>query len=234
MALPKLNDVPKYDVIIPSTKQEIRFRPFLVKEQKILLMALETKDQKSILNAITDTLKSCIIDEININRLTSFDVEYLFTQIRAKSVGESTKIGFLCTECEAENEVAIKLDDIAIDVPKKNMSVRLNDQYTIDMKYPTYMAMLSEDVDSESGVDQIYNTLILCLDKLKTDDDIIEFANESKEEIMSFIEQLSTAQFEKIMDFINSIPSLHHELNFDCTACGHENKAVLQGINDFF
>jgi len=234
MALPKLNDVPKYDVIIPSTKQEIRFRPFLVKEQKILLMALETKDQKSILNAITDTLKSCIIDEININRLTSFDVEYLFTQIRAKSVGESTKIGFLCTECEAENEVTIKLDDITIDVPKKNMSVRLNDQYTIDMKYPTYMAMLSEDIDSESGVDQIYNTLILCLDKLRTDDDIIEFANESKEEIMSFIEQLSTAQFEKIMDFINSIPSLHHELNFDCTACGHENKAVLQGINDFF
>lgn len=234
MALPKLNDVPKYDVIIPSTKQEIRFRPFLVKEQKILLMALETKDQKSILNAITDTLKSCIVDEININRLTSFDVEYLFTQIRAKSVGESTKIGFLCTECEAENEVNIKLDDITIDVPKKNMSVRLNDQYTIDMKYPTYMAMLSEDVDSESGVDQIYNTLILCLDKLRTDDDIIEFANESKEEIMSFIEQLSTAQFEKIMDFINSIPSLHHELNFDCTACGHKNKAVLQGINDFF
>ena len=150
MALPKLNDAPKYDVIIPSTKQEIRFRPFLVKEQKILLMALETKDQKSILNAITDTLKSCIVDEINVSRLTSFDVEYLFTQIRAKSVGESTKIGFLCTKCETENEVTIKLDDIKIDVPKKKMSVAINDQYTIDMKYPTYMSMLNENIDSES------------------------------------------------------------------------------------
>ena len=234
MALPKLNDSPRYEIELPSTKQKIKFRPFLVKEQKILLMALETKDQKSILNAITDTLKSCIIDDINLSRLTAFDVEYLFTQIRAKSVGESTKIGFLCTECDAENEITIQLDDISIDVPKKNMSIILNDQYTIDMKYPTYMAMLNEDTDSESGVDQIYNTLILCLDKLKTNDDIIEFADESKEEIMSFIEQLSTTQFEKIMDFINNIPSLQHELNFDCAECGHKNKAVLQGMNDFF
>ena len=234
MALPKLNDAPKYDVVIPSTKQEIRFRPFLVKEQKILLMALETKDQKSILNAITDTLKSCIVDEINVSRLTSFDVEYLFTQIRAKSVGESTKIGFLCTKCETENEITVKLDDIKIDVPKKKMSVAINDQYTIDMKYPTYMSMLNENIDSESGVDQIYNTLILCLDKLRTDDEIIEFANESKEEITSFIEQLSTTQFEKILEFINDIPSLRHELTFDCTSCGHKNKAVLEGINDFF
>ena len=112
MALPKLNDAPKDEVIIPSTKQEIRFRPFLVKEQKILLMALETKDEKSVLSAITDTLTSCIIDDINISRLTSFDVEYLFTQIRAKSVGETANMIFKCTECEAENEVDLKLDDI--------------------------------------------------------------------------------------------------------------------------
>ena len=234
MALPKLNDVPKYDVVIPSTKQEIRFRPFLVKEQKILLMALETKDKRSILNAITDTLKSCIIDDINVSRLTAFDVEYLFTQIRAKSVGETVDLGFLCTECETENEVKVKLDDIKIDVPKKNMSVKINDQYTIDMRYPTYMAMLNEEIDNESSVDQIYNTLILSLDKLKTEDEIINFSDEPKEEIMKFVEQLSTQQFEKIMEFINDIPSLRHELTFECTNCGHKNKAVLQGINDFF
>jgi hypothetical protein len=223
-----------YDLVIPSSGKKIRFRPFLVKEQKILLMALETKDKRSILNAITDTLKSCIIDDIYVSRLTAFDVEYLFTQIRAKSVGESTDIGFLCTKCETENEVKIKLDDIKIDVPKKNMSVKINDQYTIDMKYPSYVSMLNDEINTDSGVETIYNTLILCLDKLRTDEEIIEFANESKEEVQSFIEQLSTKQFTDILEFVNDIPSLRHELTFDCTNCGHKNNAVLQGINDFF
>ena len=234
MALPKINDVPKYEAIIPSTKQTVRFRPFLVKEQKILLMALETKDEKSILNSITDTLESCVVDPINISKLTSFDVEYLFTQIRGKSVGESTTIGFLCTECETENEVKIKLADIKIDVPKKNMSVEINESYTIEMKYPTYLSMLNEEVNSESDVERIYNTLVMCLDKLKTDDEIIEFSEEPKEEIMAFIEQLSTKQFEKIMEFVNSIPALRHEISFDCKNCGHKNNSTLQGISDFF
>lgn len=234
MALPKINDVPKYEAVIPSTQQTIRFRPFLVKEQKILLMALETKDEKSILNSITDTLESCVVDPVNISKLTSFDVEYLFTQIRGKSVGESTTIGFFCTECETENEVKIKLADIKIDVPKKDMSVKINDSYTIQMKYPTYLSMLNEEVNSESDVERIYNTLVMCLDKLKTDDEIIEFSEEPKEEIMAFIEQLSTKQFEKIMEFVNSIPALRHEINFDCTSCGHSNTSILQGISDFF
>lgn len=234
MALPKLNDSPRYEIELPSTKQKIKFRPFLVKEQKILLMALETNDQKSILSAITDTLKSCIIDKINISALTSFDVEYLFTQIRAKSVGETADIAFLCTNCEAENEVKIKLDDINIDVPKKNKSVVIDDQYTIEMKYPTYMSMLSEEINAGSDVDKIYNTLILCLDKLKTDEEIISFSDEPKEEIMTFLEQLTTSQFDKIMEFVNSIPALKHEVTFDCVKCNHKNHATLQGINDFF
>lgn len=234
MALPKLNDAPKYEVIIPSTKQEIRFRPFLVKEQKILLMALETKDEKSVLSAITDTLTSCIIDDINISRLTSFDVEYLFTQIRAKSVGETANMIFKCTECEAENEVDLKLDDIKIEVPIKDMSVKLNDEYTIDMKYPTYLAMLNEEAAAETDVDRIYNTLILCLDKLRTSEEVIEFSTESKKDIMNFVEQLSTVQFEKIMNFVNNIPTLKHELVFNCSSCKHDNRAILQGINDFF
>lgn len=234
MALPKLNDVPKYEAEVPSTKQNIRFRPFLVKEQKILLMALETKDEKSILNSITDTLESCIIDPIKISNLTSFDVEYLFTQIRGKSVGESTTIGFMCTECETENEVKINLADIKIEVPKRDMSVKIDDTYTIQMKYPTYLNMLNEEVNSESDVERLYNTLVMCLDKLKTDDEIIEFSEEPKEEIMAFIEQLSTKQFEKIMEFVSNIPALRHEIFFDCDKCGHKNNSVLQGISDFF
>jgi predicted house-cleaning noncanonical NTP pyrophosphatase (MazG superfamily) len=102
------------------------------------------------------------------------------------------------------------------------------------MKYPSYVSMLNDEINTDSGVETIYNTLILCLDKLRTDEEIIEFANESKEEVQSFIEQLSTKQFTDILEFVNDIPSLRHELTFDCTNCGHKNNAVLQGINDFF
>jgi len=234
MALPKFNDVPKYDVEIPSTKQKIRYRPFLVKEQKILLMALETKDQKSILAAITDTLESCIEDNIMIRQLTSFDVEYLFTQIRSKSVGEKTTIGFYCTECEEQTDVEIDLSTINIDVPDINKTIELNEQYKLDMKYPTYFGLLEDEINSESNIEQIYRMLILCLDKLKTDDEIIDFADESKEDIMNFIEQLTTGQFDKIMDFVNKIPALQHDVEFECTGCGHKNTSTLQGISDFF
>lgn len=234
MALPKLNDVPKYDVTIPSTKQSIRFRPFLVKEQKILLMALETKDEKSILSAITDTLESCIVDPVNLSSFTSFDVEYLFTQIRGKSVGESSTLLFNCTECSHSNEVKIDITEIKIDVPKNISSIKLNDQYMLDMKYPSYMDMLEQETLSESDTDKIYNTIMICLDKLKTEDDIISFSDEPREEVSSFLEQLTTEQFEKVMEFVNNIPTLKHELTFECEQCNHNNKAILQGISDFF
>lgn len=234
MALPQLNDVPKYDVIIPSSKQSVRFRPFLVKEQKILLMALETKDEKSILNAITDTLKSCIIDPISINLLTSFDVEYLFTQIRSKSVGESSEILFNCTECDHSNKVVLDLTKLKIDIPDINKNISLNDQYTLVMKYPSYHDLLTLETKSTTDTDRIYNTIVICMDQLKTDNELISFSDESYEEISTFLEQLDTTQFEQIMEFINNIPTLKHELTFKCESCGHNNKAILQGISDFF
>ena len=114
MAIPQINDTPSYEVQIPSTQQQLKFRPFLVKEQKILLLAMESEDEKQILGAITDTISSCSESQLDVNRLTTFDVEYLFTQIRSKSVGETSKVSVKCKHCEAANELSIQLDDIKL------------------------------------------------------------------------------------------------------------------------
>jgi hypothetical protein len=118
MALPKLNDTPKYDIVIPSTDKKVRYRPYLVKEEKVLMMAMESQDMNAILNAVVDTITACVQEPVEKDKLTIFDVEYMFTQIRAKSVGETSKVGIKCKHCETSNEVGIDVSSIKINVPK--------------------------------------------------------------------------------------------------------------------
>jgi len=234
MALPKINDVPKYELVIPSTQKTIRFRPFLVKEQKILLMALETQDQKQILDAVLDTMRSCIIEDISLSNLTTFDVEYIFTKIRTKAVGETSTIGLMCTKCEEQNEVTIRLEGIEIQMPEVNMKIPLNDNYTIQVKYPTYSEVADSEVNFESATEQLYSTMIACLDKLLTEDEQINFKDQPRKDVEDFLESLTGDQLQLIMDFVATIPSLKHEGSFDCTKCGEKNEFKLQGLQDFF
>jgi len=234
MALPKLNDKPKYEVVIPSTQKTVRYRPFLVKEQKVLMLAMESQDQKQILSSITDTISSCVEEDISVNKLTTFDVEYIFTQIRAKSVGETATVGIDCEKCEHNNEVVIKIDEIKIDVPQKIKKIKLNDKYSVTMRYPSYQFMLQDDVINGSSVEQLYSAVRMCLDYLETDEERINFDEETKEEVEQFLDQLDTNQFNEIMEFVNSLPKLTHDVNFKCESCGSDNKIVLEGIKDFF
>lgn len=234
MALPKLNDSPKYEIVIPSTQKSIKYRPFLVKEQKVLLMALESGDQRQILNSIVNTIDACVEDPIKVNDLTTFDVEYMFTQIRAKSVGETSDIQIMCEKCEHMNPVKIKLDDIKIDFPGDKKSIKLNDKYTINMKYPKYTASIESAVEGKSTTEQMYNLIVHCLDTLMTDDDVINFDDESHDDKLSFVEGLTSAQFENIVEFVRNMPQLKHKLNYDCEACGEHNEHELQGMQDFF
>ena len=234
MALPKINDTPKYELIIPSTKKKVKFRPFLVKEQKILLLALETKDDKNILSSIIDTIEACIIDDINVNELSSFDVEYLFVQIRSSSVGEKAQLGFACTQCEETNQVTVDVSKINIDMPKVEKNIKITDDYTLVMKYPSYKHILNEKIDHESTTEALYQNVILYLDKLKSEEELINFADEPKEEIKAFIDNLTPEQFEPIFEFVNNMPKLYHEVKYSCEHCGKENRAVMEGINDFF
>lgn len=234
MALPKLNDVPKYELRIPSTDKKVYFRPFLVKEQKVLMMALETQDDKQILKSITDTIEACLEEDINVNTLATFDVEYMFTQIRAKSVGETTEILAECTKCNAQNKVKVKLDDIKIDVNKDDQIIKLNESYTIKMRYPKYTSMIGKDEGETSVTKVLYNLVMTCLDELRTEEEIIKFDDEPESEIVSFIENITTDQFDMLLKFVNELPSLKHDIEFKCESCNEENKLTLQGIADFF
>jgi hypothetical protein len=235
MALPKFNDIPIYELTIPSTGQKVSYRPFLVKEQKVLLMALESRDDKQILNAIVNTLQACIQDPIDIARLSTFDVEYIFIQIRTKAAGETSNIGLMCQSCEHINEVKVNLEDIKMDLPKEKPAIKLNDQYTLMLKYPQYESLLDEALSEESTiVSQMYTVIIACLDSLNTEEERISFRDETPEEIEEFLNQLSTSQFDQIMEFINDLPRLRHGVDFICSECNSENNRVLEGITDFF
>ena len=234
MALPIINDTPKYTLTIPSTKKAITYRPFLVKEQKILLMALESQDQKQVLQAITDTIVSCVMEPIDINRLATFDVEYIFTQIRSKSVGETSTVNVRCEKCEDFNEVTIPLDDIFIDIPKDKNEIVITDQYTVIMRYPSYgKALENYDSNEKSITGSLYNSVLLCLDKLKTKDELLPFDDETPEEIQKFLESLNNEQFEKLLVFVNELTILSHDVSFECK-CGHTTHHTLEGLADFF
>lgn len=236
MALPKINEIPTYELTIPSTKQRVKYRPFIVKEQKVLLIAMESQDQKQILNAIINTIEACMISSIDIKKLTSFDVEYIFTQIRAKSVGEKSNISITCQKCDHANPVQVNLEEIKIDIPKTTMSVKLNDQYTIKLRYPKYIVMLQNEAlqKAETMTETLYNLIIACLDSLQTDEENIKFDDEPQSEIVTFLETLNTQQFNELVSFVQDLPKLSHKVEFDCISCKHHNKVALQGIQDFF
>jgi len=236
MALPKLNDLPNYELVIPSTGNTVSYRPFLVKEQKVLLMALESQDEKQILRAMIDTIKSCINDPIKIESLATFDIEYIFTQLRSKSTGETSKVNLKCTECEEYTEVAINLDEIKIELNNDNELIELTDKYTLKMKYPQYSGLLlqTESNDADTLTNAIFKMIIMCLDELRTEEEIIKFSDEPREEIENFLEGLTTTQLDLIMNFVNNLPKLEHKVDFNCNACNHENSLTLQGLQDFF
>ena len=166
MSLPKLNNVPKYKITVPSTNQEITFRPFLVKEEKILLIALESQDPKQIADAITDTVTSCIFEEINKKDLKSYDIEFLFLKIRAKSVGETSKLVFKCESCETENEVSVNIDDIKLEVKQTDNVVKITDNIHVEMKHPTFESISrNEKLITESPTTQVFGLINTWFDK---------------------------------------------------------------------
>ena len=236
MALPRINESPKYKVKIPSTGKEVFFRPFYVKEQKVLLMAMEAQDQELILKAMVDTIAACVEEDLNKNLLSTFDVEYMFTKIRAKSVGETTNILLECTECSHKNEVQLNLDSVDMDVPATIPDVVLNDKFTLKMRFPRYNSML-ESFSGKKDVtftDLMFNMALGSLDKLLTEDEAISFDDESIEEKVEFLDNLNGGQFAQIMNFVQSLPKLEHDIKFKCESCGHDNEQVLSGIQDFF
>ena len=228
-----------YDLKLPSSGEIIHYRPFLVKEQKILLLAGESNQPKQVIRAITDTIRSCVQEDIDITTLSSFDVDYIFTRIRAKSVGETAELVVKCQECEQDNDVKVDIMQSKVVGDIKPQRVQLTPDVAIELHYPTYSDLMSNtsvfDGETENKTSEASMNLIMsCMKTLYTDDERIDLKNESRQELMNFMDSLNADQFEKIATFIGNIPKLSYDLEFTCEHCSHDNKILLEGMDNFF
>jgi ribosomal protein L44E len=236
MALPSLNESPKYELVVPSTGKKLRYRPFLVKEQKVLLLAYESQDKQQIINAILDTVAACTAGDIDVLDLTTFDIDYIFTQIRSKSVGEKVDLQIACSNCEQANDVQINLEDIKVEVERDSEIIKLNDQISIKMKYPNYNRFMlnSKIFEVTTASEMIIEIVLSSIDSIMTEEENISAKDETREDLLNFVESMNAEQFEKVSRFVESMPVMKHEVNFKCVNCGEENTRLLQGIDDFF
>ena len=237
MALPKINTFPMYSAVVPSTQKKVRFRPYNVGEEKILLIAYESGENNQIANALLDTVIHCVDNPLKKDELTVFDVEYLFLQIRSKSVGETSNLIFRCEKCEHENPVEVKVDQVKVDAKNfPDKKVKITDDYTMELKFPVYSEVIEKRdlLTSLNSQDLIYQLIVMSLDKLHTPDELINFSEESVEEVEEFLNNLLPDQYSKIVDFITNLPKLSQDVEYDCESCQHHNKYTLEGLNDFF
>lgn len=232
MALPRLNDTPNYQTKVPSTGETVSFRPYLVKEEKVLMIAFETGEQKEALRAIVETLKACIQEDINYQTLTTFDIEYLFTQVRSKAVGEVATIMLPCSSCESKNEVDVEIASIEVDIPEVDNIIELTPNVSVEMQYPAYTTLMDLDLggsEAEVGFAMLAN----CIAAIQTEEERIDTRDVSTKELQEFIEQMTTDQFQKVSGFLQDLPQLKKVERFQCQKCGEMNEHTLKGIQDF-
>jgi len=236
MSLPKLNDTPKHSVIIPSTGQKVRFRPFLVKEEKILMMAIESENQTNALNAVAETIDMCISENIDRDALKIFDIEYLFTKIRSKSVGESIPLIIGCSECKHQNPVDVDISNIEIEVPKVDNIIRLNSEISIEVEWPNYEKVINNKniTNSESDIGLIVDMAADSIVAIMTEDDRTIAKDQKRSDIIDFVESMDTDQFVLVQKYLEKMPRVTKEIKFKCNECETDNKISLENINDFF
>ncbi len=231
MALPNIV-TPEFDTTIPSTKEPIKFRPFLVKEEKILYMAMESNEQKDIFNAITKILKECILTEgVDTQKFTAYDLEYLFLKLRSKSVGEVIKVS-LNHECGKANEIEINLDSIEVKFnDEHNYKIDIGNGIGMVMTDPM-ATMFSNINEKESEFSQFIDIIIGCVDVVYDENEV--YNDFTREEMREFIEKLTKEQFEKLVEFFNTIPKLSHDVEYTCEHCGKEESQKIEGLQSFF
>jgi len=235
MALPKLN-TSRHLTTIPSTGKEVEYRPYLVKEEKILMMALETKDQSSIIRAVAQVIGDCITEDIDTSKLAMFDIEYLFLQLRSKSSGEIIDLKLPCEvmECKHVNNFSVDIAKIAVPVMKKIEPIQLTDQIGVSMRYPNVKDLEGIDSDelaSVEGASKLFHKLIL---NIFEEDEIHNAADEPAEDLRAFVDSLNSDQFGKLASFLGEIPTVELQTGFECTKCKHETKLSLKGLQSFF
>ena len=235
MALPKLNTTPSHEMIQPSTGAKILYRPYLVKEEKILLLAFETEDQKQAMRAMIDVVVTCC-ENIKTQELTVFDVEYMFTQIRSRSVGETADINIKCEcdDCDKTTECKVNLQSIVVEVPEVNPIIELTPSVSLELKWPSFDDFLQNFDEKISETEFGFKMIGKCIKTIMTEEERIDANDVSQKEIQEFIDSMTNAQFEKIGGFMQLAPSMKHDVDFTCESCGTEQSKTLKGIQDFF
>ena len=236
MALPKLN-VPKYKMKLPSDGRTVNYRPFLVKEEKLLLLATQSQDQEQLIVAIKDIMAACT-DVKDIDNLATFDIEYLFLQIRTKSVGESVKVSLTCPDDnETTVEVDIPLDDIKVKKTRGHKTdLKITPEVTFSMGYPSLDTFVSMNFVGESdiGVDQVFEMAGSCIKTISDPEQVYDCADVPKKEIQEFFEGMDTKQFQMIQDFFETMPKLTHTVKVMNPNTGVESDVILEGLASFF
>ena len=240
MPLPTI-ETPTYELKLPSSNKKIKYRPFLVKEEKILIIALESQNQNDITNAVTDVLKKCILTKgIDVDSLPTFDIEYLFLNIRAKSIGEDIKLTVTCPDDrETKVPVTVYVDEIKVIKPKGHTTdIVLDDNMTLRMKYPSLTQFIennfSIDDASERIVNKTFKVVADCMDTVYTEEDAWEAKDYTPSERLEFIEQLNSKQYKKVEKFFETMPKLSHTIEVVNPNTKKKGSVILEGLADFF
>ena len=236
MALPKL-DVPIYELVVPSTDEKIKFRPFLIKEEKVLLMAMESGENKDIIQAVKTIVSECTFNKLKLGTMPMFDVEYIFLQIRSKSVGEVSKLKVLCKDDgETYANVEVDLNEVQVQVDDGHTNkIELSDEMGIIMNYPT-IDSFSEAGVAEINAENMLDVIVSCIGQIydKKGEDVYDSKDSTKKELVEFVEQLNTQQFADVQKFYDTMPKLKHTITVKNPKTEKENTVTLIGLGDFF
>ena len=238
MPLPKIA-TPKYELELPSTGETIQFRPFLVKEEKLLVIALESEDNKQITTAIKTVIRNCVLTKgIKVESLPTFDIEYLFLNIRGKSVGEEIEVNIICPDDEeTQVSVTINLDDIKVEKSEDHTNkIKIDDTIMMQMKYPSLEQFIKNNFNFEdkNAMDQSFDLIGSCIETIFTEDEAWSSADCTKKEINEFLESMNSSQFKKIEEFFTTMPKLSHKLKVKNPNTKVQSEVVLEGLASFF
>ena len=244
MPLPKI-EVPKYELTMPSSGEPVKYRPFLVKEEKILLLAMESEDEGEMIDAIQNIIKNCLYNEVDVAAMPMFDMEFIFLQLRAKSKGEEIDLNFECEKCKNSIPLKINLNDVKVQQNEKHSKkISLTDDIGVVLKYPSMaLQKVIKDTDA-SEVTTIFETIISCIDHIWDKETVYSSKDHSSEELAEFIESLPDNAFTKLQQFFDTLPVLKHDVKIKCnarvgkgkqkTSCGWSETKTLEGMGSFF
>ena len=238
MPLPKIN-TPTYELVIPSNGKKVRYRPFLVREEKILIMALESEDMTQITNAIVEILTACILTKgVKIMQLATFDIEYIFLNVRAKSVGEVIEVKVTCPDDgKTQVQAEINIDDIKVQKTKKHTNlVKLDEKLSMKMMYPSIQQFVESnfEISGNTNVDESLSMITACIEQVYSEDESWTATDFTADELKEFVEQMNTKQFKEVEQFFTTMPKLSHKVTVLNPKTKKESEVVLEGLASFY